>query len=187
MTIKGPFTLTWGDVVLLQVEDLDLQHSRTTEDHVNVRGKTFEIEKSRKITAILTLLATDIASLAAVLPQYAVPQGDTLSTGQSVTNSEGAVEIIPDACDQEYTYHDLEVASCGDPGEVYRLVNARTVYLGTEITNKIRKVKIAFLGEAPARQASIQFVKQGGIELDTLLLDNGDDLILDNGDQMLLD
>jgi len=112
-----------------------------------------------KIT--LTLLRTDIPALAAVLPQYYVAQGETLSTGETVDSSVGAIDVVPN-CEDE-TRNNLDVTSCGDPGQTMRLVNARTRISGIDNPDKLRTVMVEFVGEAEGGTAAVQFFVAGGI------------------------
>lgn len=157
--VKGPFDLTWGANTLADVEEIGVEHDHDEEDYQTVQHLTRTIDGAVKTTVELTLLASDIAALAAVLPQYHVPQGGTMSTGETVANAAGAIDYKA-SCDDE-VYNDLDIASCGDPEEVVRLVNARTKLSGLDIDGKVRKVMIKFIGEPADDEASLQFFREG--------------------------
>jgi hypothetical protein len=161
--IRGPFTLTWGSNELQDIEEVELEHEVDSEDAQSIQGKTIELDGSFKATAIITLLATDIPALAVVLPQYFVAMGSELSTGEEVTDEDGAIDVVPRSCDEELIYNDLEIVACNDPADVLRIVNARTKIEGIEMDNKLRKVLVKFIGESAQDQATIQFYKTGGI------------------------
>lgn len=163
--VRGPFTIKWGDNTINDVEELEVEQSIDSEDYETVGGRTIEVDGNYKATATITLLATDIALLAALLPQHFVANGGTLSTGETVNNATGAIDLAPAGCDESLVYNNLDLISCGSPADVARIVNARTKLEGVEIDNKIRKVMIKFIGEAAADEATMQFFKQNTINV----------------------
>lgn len=165
MLVKGPFEIKWGDNVLRDIEELGVDYAVDTEDFQTVQGRTYEVSGPHKVTVTLTLLSTDIASLAAVLPQYHVANGQVLSTGETVNNASGAIDIVPGSCDIDAVYNNLDIIGCGNPGEVVRVNNARTEIDSMELDNKLRKVMVRFIGEAAQDEATVQFFKQGTINV----------------------
>jgi hypothetical protein len=163
--VRGPFTIKWGANTIEDIEDISPEHSVATEDYETIQGRTIEIDGATKVSATITLLATDVASLAVLLPQYFVAMGAVLSTGETVTDSAGAIDVVPHDCAADITYNDLDVISCGASAKVFRIVNARTKIDGVEIDNKIQKVKIKFIGEADSDEATIQFFAENGISV----------------------
>lgn len=163
MLVRGPFTLKWGDNTLLDIEEISIEHDIATDDLETLSGKTYEIDGAFKATATITLLSTDLAALAVLLPQHFIPNGGTLSTGERVNNAQGAIDIAPHDCDASLIYNHLDIISCANPAQVTRIVNARTKIEGFDIDNKIQKIMIKFVGEAGADDATIQLFKQGTI------------------------
>jgi len=161
--VKGPFELKWGDNVLTDIEEIDVEYEVDSEDFETVDGRTFEIEGSHRAAVTLTLLASDIPALSAVLPQYHVANGQTMSTGETVNNANGAIDISRASCDTDQVFNNLDIISCANPGEVFRLVNARTRIEGIEIDNKVRRVMVRFIGEAETDEATVQFFREGTI------------------------
>lgn len=159
--VKGKFDLTWGSNTLADIEEIDVAYEQASEDYSTVQHYTYEVDGAIKATVLLTLLSTDIPSLAAVLPQYYVAAGEELSTGETVDSSVGAIDVVPN-CDAG-VYNDLEITSCDNPGQVLRLVNARTKIDSISNDAMIRKFVIKFVGEAPQGQAPIQVFLNGGI------------------------
>lgn len=165
MVIRGPFDIKWGDNVIADIEELDLEHTIDSEDYQTVQGRTLEIDGSYKATVILTLLASDIPALAAILPQYFVPNGGILSTGETVNNAAGAIDIKPAACDDDIVFNNLDIISCGNPAQVLRITHARTKIEGVEIDNKVQKVMVKFVGEALPSEATMQFFRENTINV----------------------
>lgn len=163
--IRGPFTLRWGDNVIEDVEELDLEHEVARDDYETLQGKVLTIDGAYKVSAVLTLLATDIAALAAIMPQYHVPNGGILSTGETVNNAQGAIDIKAAACDENLSYNNLDIESCGNPSDVLRIVNTRTTIEDIDIDSKLRKVMVRFVGESFGTDATLQFFKKGTISV----------------------
>lgn len=161
---KGPFDLEWGDNVLVEVEEIDVEYEVDSEDYQTVQGQTFEIDGPTKASVTLTLLATDVAALSAVLPQNHVANGGVMSTGETVNNADGAIDVVSN-CEDEPVYNDLDIIACATPGQVYRLVNARTRLESVEFDNKIRKIMVKFIGEPAQGDANVQFFKEGTINV----------------------
>lgn len=161
--VKGPFNLKWGDNVIADVEEIDVSHEIDSEDYETLQGRNIELDGSYKVSATITLLASDIPALAALLPQYYVPNGGVLSTGETVQQADGAIDVKPGSCDEETVYNNLDVISCESLAHVFRIVNARTKIEGIEFDNKVRKVMVKFVGEAAADEATVQFFREGTI------------------------
>lgn len=161
--VKGPFQIKWGDNVITDVESIEVTHEVATEDYTTLGGRTIQIDGAFKVGAVITLLASDIPALAAVLPQYFVPDGGILSTGETVAHADGAIDIVPQDCSSDDVTNPLDIISCASLANVARIVDARTQIEGYEVDNKIQKVKIKFIGEAASDVATMQFFRQGTI------------------------
>lgn len=161
--IKGPFTVKWGDNTLQDVEEISINHEVNSEEYETVGGKTIEIDGAYKVSAEITLLASDIPALAAVLPQYYAANGTILSTGETVNNAQGAIDITAASCSESITYNNLDIISCANPAQVLRINNARSRIEGVEIDGTIQKVMVKFIGEGATGEATIQMFKQGTI------------------------
>lgn len=160
---KGPFDLSWGSTTLAGVESLDVNYEVASEEKSTVQGTTYTLFGAHKASVEITLLDTDVASLAAVLPQYKVNNSATLSTGETVSNTAGAIDIVPGGCDTVATTKSLIVTSCGTPGQVFRLVNASTEISGVDIDSVLRTVKVKFTGNPTVGEATIQFYQEGAV------------------------
>lgn len=161
--VRGPFDLTWGGNTLANIEEIDVEYEVDTEDYQTVQHQTFELDGAHKAAVTLTLLASDVPALAVVLPQFHVGNGEELSTGETVNDADGAIDVAAASCDDDPVYNDLFISSCGNPSQVFRLVNARTRIDSVEFDDKVRKVMVKFLGEPESGEASIQFFKEGTV------------------------
>jgi hypothetical protein len=161
--VRGPFILKWGDNVISDVEEISVEHEIDSEDYQTVQGRTLEIDGAYKTTCTLTLLATDIAALAAVLPQHFVANGGVMSTGETVNTAQGAIDVAPAACTDAIVYNNLDIISCGNNAVVARIVNARTKMDGVEMDSKLQKIMVKFVGEAAINEATIQFFIENSI------------------------
>lgn len=163
--VRGPFDITWGGNTLASIEEIEVEYEQDSEDYTTVQHQTFQLDGPIKATASLTLLASDIAALSTVLPQYHVANGGVMSTGETVNNADGAIDVLALDCDEEPVYNDLDISSCANPGQVFRLVNARTKLDSIEFDDKIRKVVVQFVGEPAQGDGNVQFFKEGTINV----------------------
>lgn len=157
---KGPFDLTWSASTLAGIENVAVSYGVKEDSLESVQGLTYTVFGAHKAGVEITLLETDIPSLSAVLPQYHVANGGLLSTGETVADPDGAIDIVPGA---ESAAHSLIITSAGNPGQVVRLLLATTEISGIEVTGTIRKVKIKFTGTPDQGKATIQFFKEGSV------------------------
>lgn len=161
--VRGPFNITWGGNTLLNIEEVSVDYEQDSEDYSTVQHQTFQVDGPIKASVTLTLLASDVPALAVVLPQYHVANGGTLSTGEKVSEANGAIDIKAAQCGTNPVYNDLDVVSCANPGHVFRLVNARTKLDSIEFDDKLRKIIVQFIGEPGPGEGNIQFFKDGTI------------------------
>ena len=159
--VREPFEIKWGSNVITDIEEVNIEHSIESTDFTTVQGQTLELDGAYKVTATITLLASDIPALAAILPQYFVANNGTLSTGETVNSATGAIDIKAATCSSSTTYNDLDIKACGNPGQVLRIVNARTKIEGIEVDNVIQKVMIKFIGESDSDEATVQIFTYG--------------------------
>lgn len=165
LTAKGPFSISWRGNTITDVEDVDLSYDVDSEDYNTVDGRAYTLYGAHKVTVTFTLLGADVAALAVVLPQYHVNNGGVLSTGETVNDADGAIDLVPGGCTKPVTYGPLDITSCGNPGKTLRIVNARSEIDGIEFDDKIRKVSVVFTGEAPSGDAVVQLFEQGSINV----------------------
>jgi len=163
--VKGPFDLVWGGNTLLNIEEISVDYEQDSEDYTTVQHQTIQLDGPIKATVMLTLLASDVAALSVVLPQFHVANGGVMSTGETVNNANGAIDVLALDCDDTPVYNDLDIVSCANPGEVFRLVNARTKLDSIEFDDKVRKVMVQFVGEPAQGDGSVQFFKEGTINV----------------------
>lgn len=160
--VKGPFSIQWGSNPILDVSELGFNYDVATNDYETIQGTTYTVEGAITASVEVTLLASDVASLATIFPQYYVAKGSTLSTGEQVTGQDGAIDIKAAACDSSSSNYNLEITSCN--GEVTRLVNARTSLSGVDFAdNSVRTVTVTFRGEPESGQGIIQFFGEKSI------------------------
>lgn len=165
MLIKGPFNFKWGDNLLTDIEEVDISHEIASDDFETLQGKTYEVDGAFKVSATITLLASDIPSLAVILPQHFVENGGVMSTGETVNNADGAIDVKAASCDESTIYNNLDIISCANPANVLRIVNARTKIDGIELDSKLQKVMVKFVGESEAGEATIQLFREGTINV----------------------
>ena len=91
--VKGPCNFKRGANSLNNVSEISVDYTVDSSDTTTLDGNRFSVQTGMGVTVSLGLLDNDIASLATVLPQYYVPSGGTLSTGETVTQDQGAIDI----------------------------------------------------------------------------------------------
>lgn len=162
--VRGPFNLKWGSNTLVDVSEISLDYEQESNDYSTVDNRKYTIDGAINASVTLTFLASDVAALAAVLPQYHVANGGTLSSGETVTGADGAIDVVAASCDSDPVYNDLDVIACGSNAQVFRLKNARTKIDSMEFAdNAVRTVSIAFVGEPDAGIANVQFFRENDV------------------------
>lgn len=157
MLVKGPFSIKWGANPVVDVSEIGFNYDVATNDYQTVDGRTYTVDGAITASIDLTLLASDVEALSAILPQYYVPEGQKMSTGETAPEG-GAIDIVAAQCDTTNTNYDLDIISCN--GEVTRLVNARTSLSTVDIAdNSLRTVTVTFRGEPEQGEGIIQFFK----------------------------
>lgn len=156
-TVKGPFIVKWGANTLSNVQDYSFDYNVDSNDYTTLDGKKVTYEGAISATASLQLLRSDVAALAVVLPQYFVPQGGTMSTGETVANATGAIDVSAASCNTTPVYNNLDIISCGTNATVVRLVNARTTIDSIDLQDStVLTFTIKFVGEPVGAAGSVQ-------------------------------
>lgn len=150
---RGPFTVKWGSNVIQDIEEIAFDYTVNSSDLDTVQGVSYNVRGTIQVAVTVTLLSTDITALAALLPQYYVPTGDTLANGQVVANATGAIDIVAAECGSTQVANALIVEDCTGNDDGRLTVWATTTDVDSvEFTDNVRKVMIAFRGTAPNGQ-----------------------------------
>ncbi len=157
--VKGPFNFKWGANQLNNVSQVKFDYKVDTSDTQTLDGNKYTVQTGMSATVTLTLLDNDIASLATVLPQFYVPMGGVLSTGETVTQTQGAVDVTAASCTTSDVYNQLDLYACGTNAQVLRLVRCRTQIDAIDIGNGLRTVAVQFIGEPLSGKAVVQFLQ----------------------------
>lgn len=157
--VKGPFNFKWGANTLSNISEISVDYAVDTSDTTTLDGNKYTVQTGMSTTVTLTLLDNDIASLATVLPQFYVPQGGTLSTGETVGQAGGAIDIKAASCTTSDVFNPLDIYACGTNAQVMRLVRARTQIDSIDISDGLRTVAVMFIGEPLSGDATVQFLQ----------------------------
>lgn len=157
--VKGPFNFKWGANSLNNVSEISVDYAVESSDTTTLDGNKFMVQTGISATVTLTLLDNDIASLATVLPQFYVPMGGTLSTGETVGQAQGAIDITAASCTTSDVFNQLDIYACGTNAQVMRLVRARTQIDSIDIGDGLRTVSVMFIGEPQSGDAVVQFLQ----------------------------
>lgn len=161
--IKGPFKLRWGANPIVQVSEVATNYDQDTEDVDTIDGHRISFDGPISSSVDVTLLGNDIPALGALLPQFFVAKGGTMSTGEEVVDEDGAIDVVAAGCATETVFNNLEVESCENPGNVFRLVNARTRVSAVDHTTNYRTVTISFVGQPESGMGVVQFFRANGL------------------------
>lgn len=156
--VKGPFNFKWGANSINNVSEVSVDYTVDTNDTTTLDGNKYTVQTGMSATVSLTLLDNDIASLAMILPQFYVANGQTLSTGETVTNVAGAIDVTAAQCTTSDVYNQLDIYACGTNAQVLRLVHARTQVDSVDVSDGLRTVTVMFIGEPQGGDAVIQFL-----------------------------
>lgn len=156
--VKGPFTLKWGSNVLNDVEEVDLSLETETNEITTVQGNKIIIKTGLSASATLTLLSTDIASLATVLPQYYVAKDANMKDGTQVKADEGAIDLAAASCESTTTKNNLDIKGCGANAPTIRLKDCSTEVDSADLGDGLLKVSITFTGEPESGKSVMQIL-----------------------------
>lgn len=156
--VKGPFNFKWGANTLANVSEITVDYTVDTSDTTTLDGNRYSVQTGMGVSVTLTLLDNDIASLATILPQYFVPTGGTLSTGQVVGQAGGAIDVKAASCTTSDVFNQLDIYACGTNAQVLRIPRCRTQIDSIDVADGLRTVTVAFISEPLAGQASVQFL-----------------------------
>ena len=159
MIIKGPFSFKWGANTLNNVSEASIDYAVESSDTTTLDGRKYMIQTGMSATVSLTLLDNDIASMATILPQFYVAKGAVLSTGETVTQDAGAIDIKAASCTASDIFNQLDIYACGTNAQVLRLVRCRTQIDSIDIADGLRTVVVQFIGEPTAGQAVMQLLQ----------------------------
>lgn len=157
--VKGPFNFKWGANQLHNVSEISVDYAVESNDTTTLDGVTHSVQTGMTATVTLTLLDNDIASLATILPQFYVPSGEQLSTGQTVSNEQGAIDITAASCTTSEVYNPLDIISCGTDASVLRIPRARTQVDSVDVADGLRTVSVMFVGEPEAGAGVLQLLQ----------------------------
>jgi hypothetical protein len=157
--VKGPFNFKWGANSINNVSEVSFDYTVDTNDTTTLDGNKFTVQTGMGTNVSLTLLDNDIASLAMLLPQFYVPMGGTLSTGETVTQSQGAIDVAAASCTTSDIFNQLDIYACGTNAQVLRIPRARTQIDSVDISDGLRTVTIMFVGEPQSGGAVVQFLQ----------------------------
>ena len=157
--VKGPFNFKWGANSLYNVSDISVDYSVDTNDTTTLDGNKYTVQTGMSATITLTLLDNDIASLATILPQFYVPMGGTLSTGETVSQAQGAIDVTAASCTTSDVYNQLDIYACGSNAQVLRIPRCRTQIDSVDVSDGLRTVAVQFIGEPLSGKARLQFLQ----------------------------
>lgn len=161
--VQGNFNFKLGLTTLSEIDDFKFNYDVSTDDHESLQGHTYEIEGAHKVSVEARFLESDVPSLAVALPQYYVANGEALSTGETVTDTQGAIDVRPSQCGDSEDLTDLIVTACGTNAQVLRVLQVKSRIGGVELDGNVLKTTVVFTGFSD--DATIQMFRENAIAL----------------------
>lgn len=161
--VKGPFEIQVATDVLAGIDEIDFEYDVDTDSIDTIQGRSYDIPKTHKVSVTVTFVETDVPSLAVALPQYFVANGQVLSTGETVNDAQGAMDIVPGECGDTADLQDVLIIACGTNPSVLRVVDTFSEVDGFPIEDSVRKCAVKFTGSSDA--ATVQLFRQNAVEL----------------------
>lgn len=173
--VHGPWTVRatnvddpTEEIELWGIGSVEFEVERDSIDVEDIHGLKVEIPGSLKTGATFELNRTDVQTLRSYLGQHWVPQGGTLSSGETVLAEEGAIDIVPSGCEVEAKLWHIEFISCSTPRQVKRLLYGKFDYQEESINGAAeRTTTVKLTSQPPAGVAPIQYYAEGGISIVT--------------------
>lgn len=164
---KGPFTVRFGATTITDVMDYSPTFDVTSNDYSTIDGRTSTITTGIRASVEVQLRGLTPAAVATVLPQYFKAMGEKLSTGQTVTNSDGAIDIVPAACSDEDIANDLDIVDCTGALAV-RINNAVASISSIDMQDgALLTITVAFTGQPEQGQAVAQVLGGTDVEVES--------------------
>jgi hypothetical protein len=162
--IRGPFNLIYGGNTLAEISTLKVDYSVDTTDTSTVQGKKKRTYGSHLVAITATFLESDVPSLAVALPQYFVAYMGVLSTGETVNDPTGAIDIVPGKT-ATTTGSDLLIEQYAETStsNVLRVLDAISEISGVNIDDKAQTIDIQFTGQSDI--ATIQLFLKDAISV----------------------
>jgi hypothetical protein len=162
--IRGPFNLIYGGNTLSEISSLKFNYSVDTTDTATVQGHKKRTYGAHEVTVTATFLESDIPSLAIALPQYFVANGSVLSTGETVTDANGAIDIVPGKT-ATATGSDLLIEQSAETSSSYvlRVLDAISEISSVSLDEKSEMVDVEFTGQSDL--ATIQMFLKDAISV----------------------
>lgn len=156
----GPYRVKYGSVIFDDVTEVSWDYSSDTNEQTMIDGRTKTLPTTTSASVDVTLYAADIQTLSLIFPQYAVPAGGTMSTGE--TTDEPAFDAMAmSACGATELEEDLEIIGCR---LTTRLVNAKATISSIDYEDNVtQNVTITFTGQPNAGEAVFQMYKTGSL------------------------
>jgi len=164
---KGPFTVRFGATTITDVMDYSPSFDVTSNDYTTIDGRTSTITTGIKASVELQLRGLTPSAVAAVLPQYYKAHDEVLSTGQTVTNADGAIDIVPAACSEEDIANDLDILDC--TGNLAVRINSAVATLSSidMQDGALLTITVAFTGQPGQGEAVAQILGGGDTTVDS--------------------
>lgn len=156
----GPYSVRYGAIQFDDVTEVSWDYSADSNEQTMIDGRTRTIPTTTSASIDVTLYAADIQTLSLIFPQFAVPAGGVMSTGET-TDAAAFDALAMSACGSTELEDDLEVIGCNI---TTRLVNARATISSIDYEDNVtQNVTVTFTGQPAAGQAVFQMFENGSL------------------------
>ncbi len=156
----GPYTVKYGAVQFDDVTEISWDYSADTNEQTMIDGRTRTVPTTTSASVDVTLYAADIQVLSLIFPQYAVPAGGKMSTGE-IADKAAFDALAMSACGSTALEDDLEIIGCN---LTTRLVNARASISSIDYEDNVtQNVTVTFTGQPAAGEAVFQIYENGSL------------------------
>lgn len=157
----GPYTVRYGLIEFADVTEVSWDYSSDTNEQTMIDGRTRTIPTTTSASVDITLYAADIETLSLIFPQFAVPEGGKMSTGETATKPAFDARAMS-ACGAIQMEDDLEIVGCS---LTTRLVNARATISSIDYEDNVtQNVTVTFTGQPKAGEAVFQIFENDSLE-----------------------
>lgn len=157
---QGPYKVKYGSLIFEDVTEVSWDYSADTNEQTMIDGRTKTLPTTTTASVDVTLYAADIQTLSVIFPQFAVPAGGTMSTGE-VTEKAAFDALAMSACGQTELVEDLEIIGCK---VTTRLVNAKATISSIDYEDNItQNVTITFTGDPKVGEAIFQMYENDSL------------------------
>lgn len=155
----APYDVTYGANTVKNITELTVNMDRERETVPYLDGGMGRFNGNWDVSVDITVAKDDVDVLAALVPQYHVAENEKMSTGETVTSENGAIDVNTADCDTDEVVQHLEIKACN--GRVLRIVDASSDISTSTLNENYGTTTITFFGRAEGGRGAVQYFTAG--------------------------